>query len=130
MRSTIRLSGKVACFARYRLQLGNVQKNNPQADHHLNRFGLDRLVEKYPGGDFCIANQFIKSKISLEIPNGSTELRLSFRFSVREPFPSKTTGATFSVWDDHDREASPITLPRCLKRDYLCDGIEADYLSF
>jgi NAD kinase len=117
--------------ARYRLQLGNVQEEQSSSGIIISTgLGSTGWLKSILAGTSGIANQFIKSKISLEIPKRLDWSSDYLCFSVREPFPSKTTGATLVF--GMITTVKPLRVLSQMPENGIIfsDGIEADYLSF
>ena len=117
--------------ARYRLQLGNVQEEQSSSVIIISTgLGSTGWLKSILAGTSGIANQFIKSKISLEIPKRLDWSSDYLCFSVREPIPSKTTGATLVF--GMITTVKPLRVLSQMPENGIIfsDGIEADYLSF
>lgn len=77
-----------------------------------------------------VANTFLKGKVSLK-PSQQFEWSSDYLcFSVREPFPSKTTGT--SLIFGTITKSKPLRVLSQMPENgvIFSDGLEADYLSF
>ena len=117
---------KTHVCARYRLQLGDVQEEQSSSGIIVSTGWLKSVLAGASG----VTNNILNGRISLK-PAGRFEWSSDYLyFSVREPFPSKTTGASLVFGTITRGEPLQVLSQMPENGVIFSDGIEADVLSF
>ncbi len=122
---------KTHISARYRLQLGDIQEQQSSSGIIVSTgLGSTGWLKSVLAGASGVANNFLKGKVSLK-PASQFEWSSNYLcFSVREPFPSKTTGVSL-VFGTITKSQPLLVLSQMPENGVIfSDGIEVDYLSF
>lgn len=122
---------KTHVSARYRLQLGDVEEQQSSSGIIVSTgLGSTGWLKSVLAGASGVANNFLKGKVSLK-PAGRFEWSSNYLcFSVREPFPSKTTGVSLVFGTISNSKPLQVLSQMPENGVIFSDGIEADFLSF
>lgn len=122
---------KTHVSARYRLRLGDLEEQQSSSGIIVSTgLGSTGWLKSILAGASEVANHLLNRRISLK-PTGRFEWSSDYLyFSVREPFPSKTTGASLVFGTITRREPLQVLSQMPENGVIFSDGIEADFLSF
>ena len=125
------IGAKTHVSARYRISLGDLEENHSSSGIIVSTgLGSTGWLKSVLAGATGIASALTKRDISvLDKEKFSWNAKYLY-FSVREPFPSRTTSA--SIVFGKITEAIPMVLTSAMPENgvIFSDGIENDYLSF
>ncbi len=122
---------KTHVSARYHLQLGDVKEQQSSSGIIVSTgLGSTGWMKSVLAGASGVANNFLKGKVSLK-PAKQFEWSSNYLcYSVREPFPSKTTGTNLVFGTITTSKPLQVLSQMPENGVIFSDGIEADYLSF
>lgn len=116
--------------ARYRIQSGEKAEQQSSSGIIISTgLGSSAWFKSILSGATEIVNSFMENKITLPLKQFDWGANYLF-FSVREPFPSKTSG-TGLVFGDINKD-KPLRILSCMPENgvIFSDGIENDFLTF
>lgn len=123
--------------ARYQLELGNqIEQQSSSGIIISTGLGATGWFKSVLAGAAGIVSGASKQKVRLDEGEwGSEENRFSWDskylyFTVREPFPSKTTAAELVFGQIHERQPLRITSQMTEDGVIFSDGFESDFLAF
>lgn len=125
------IGAKTHVSARYRISLGDLEENHSSSGIIVSTgLGSTGWLKSVLAGATGIASALTKRDISVPDKEKFSWNAKYLYFSVREPFPSRTTSA--SIVFGKITEAIPMVLTSAMPENgvIFSDGIENDYLSF
>jgi NAD kinase len=122
---------KTHVSARYRLRLGDIEEQQSSSGIIVSTgLGSTGWLKSILAGASGVTNNIMNGRISLK-PAGRFEWSSDYLyFSVREPFPSKTTGASLVFGTITRGEPLQVLSQMPENGVIFSDGLEADFLSF